>query len=100
MVSVRQVLTTQALVGETVVVSGRCLGTAATRLAQGAQPRAGRAWQFEDNGVAVWVDGPMPAGCGRSAASAEPAVITARVAQDTTPVLSRPRYVRQYLVTR
>jgi hypothetical protein len=94
-VTVRQVLTMQALVGETVVVTGRCLGKNAPTVAQGGAPFSGRVWQIEDNGAAAWVIGPMPAGC-----NAGSAVITARVVQDTLPKLSPPRTLRQYLVVR
>lgn len=94
-VSVRQVLTTQTLVGQTVVVTGRCLGKADPTVAKGSRPFSGRVWQIEDNGVAAWVVGPMPEGCGAGAAA-----ITARVAQDTLPKWSPPRTVRQYLVVR
>jgi hypothetical protein len=94
-VTVRQVLTTQALVGETVVVTGRCLGKNAPTVARGSRPFSGRVWQIEDNGVAAWVIGPMPEGCGGGTA-----MITARVAQDTLPRFSPPRTVRQYLVVR
>ena len=94
-VTVRQVLTTQALVGETVLVAGRCLGKEAPAVAQGSRPFSGRVWQLEDNGVAVWVAGRMPAGCGNGSA-----LIKARVAQDSLPKLSPRRWVRQYLVTR
>jgi hypothetical protein len=97
-VTVRQVLTTQALVGETVVVSGRCLGDATPAVAKGSRPFSGSVWQFEDNGVAVWVAGPKPAGCGSGSAPA--AQITARVAQDSLPLFSQPRTTRQYLVVR
>jgi len=92
-VTVRQVLTTQALVGERVVVTGRCLGKNAATVAKGPRPLSGRVWQIEDNGLAAWVSGPMPQGCGEGTA-----MITARVAQDTLPRFSLPRSVRQYLV--
>jgi hypothetical protein len=94
-VTVRQVLTMQALVGETVVVTGRCLGKGAPTVAKGSQPLSGGAWQIEDSGVAAWVTGPMPEGCDGGSA-----VITARVAQDTLPRLSPARTLRQYLVVR
>lgn len=93
-VTVRQVLTMQALAGEKVEVSGRCLGKGAPILARGALP-SGQAWQLEQNGVATWVAGPMPRGC-----EAGPVTITARVAQDTLPKFSPPRTIRQYLVVR
>jgi hypothetical protein len=94
-VTVRQILTTQALVGETVVVSGRCLDRNAPAVARGSRPMSGGVWQIEDNGVAAWVVGRMPEGCGAGAVT-----ITARVAQDTLPKLGPPRTLRQYLVVR
>ncbi len=96
-VTVREVLTMQALVGETVVVSGRCIGDATPAVAKGSRPFSGSVWQFEDNGVAVWVAGPKPAGCGSGSAAAQ---LTARVVQDSLPLFSRPRATRQYLVVR
>jgi len=94
-VTVRQVLTTQALAGEMVVVTGRCLGKDAPTLAKGSRPLSARVWQIEDNGVAAWVVGPAPAGC-----SGGTTKIAAQVAQDTLPRWSAPRTVRQYLVVR
>jgi hypothetical protein len=94
-VTVRQVLTTQALAGETVVVTGRCLGKDAPTLAKGARPLSARVWQIEDNGVAAWVVGPAPAGCDGGTTR-----IAAQVVQDTLPRWSAPRTVRQYLVVR
>ena len=94
-VTVRQVLTTQALVGETVVVTGRCLGENATTVAKGPRPLSARVWQIEDNGVAAWVVGPSPAGCDGGTTK-----VAAQVAQDTLPRFSPPRTVRQYLVMR
>jgi hypothetical protein len=94
-VTVRQVLTMQALVGETVVVTGRCLGKDAPTVAKGSRPFSGGVWQIEDNGVAAWVTGAMPKECDGGTA-----MITARVAQDTLPRFSPPRTVRQYLVVR
>lgn len=92
-VTVRQVLTTQALVGETVVVSGRCIAKDTPAIAKGSRPLAARPWQIEDNGVAAWVVGPIPTSCAGGAV-----VITAQVAQDSLPRLSPARTVRQYLV--
>jgi len=90
-VTVRQVLTMQALVGQTVVVTGHCLGRNAPAVAQGSRPYSG-VWQLEDNGVATWVSGPMPESCKEGSAA-----ITARVIQDTLPKFSPARTVRQYL---
>jgi hypothetical protein len=93
LVSVRQVLTMQALAGETVTVEGRCLGKNSPAKAPGSRPFSGEVWQIEDNGIAAWVIGPMPASCAGGSAT-----ITARVVQDQIPLFSPPRAVRQYLV--
>lgn len=92
-VTVREVVTTPALVGATVMVTGRCLGKDSPSVALGTRPMAGEVWQIEENGVAAWVLGPMPADCSGGAAA-----ITARVAQDTLPKLGPARWARQYLV--
>jgi hypothetical protein len=93
LVTVRQVLTMQALAGETVTVEGRCLSRNSPAMAPGSRPFAGDVWQIEDNGVASWVIGPMPASCAGGSAT-----ITARVVQDQIPLFSPPRARRQYLV--
>ena len=92
-VTVREVVTTQALVGATVMVTGRCLGNKSPSLALGTRPMSGQVWQIEEDGVAAWVLGPMPESCAGGAAA-----ITAKVAQDTLPKLSPARWARQYLV--
>jgi hypothetical protein len=94
-VTVRQVVTTQALVGATVMVTGRCLGQDSPVVALGGRPQSGQVWQIEENGVAAWVIGPRPKDCDDGTAA-----ITARVAQDTLPRLSPSRWARQYLVVR
>jgi len=96
-VSVRQVITMQALVGEQVTVTGTCLANGSAPIALGAPPHGGT-WQIVQNGEAVWVSGPAPAGCSRDAAV--PATITAWVMQDSLPRLSPARFRRQYLVSR
>ena len=94
-VTVRQVLSTQALVGETVTVTGRCIAKDTPTIAKGSRPLSARPWQIEDNGEAAWVVGPIPRACiGGTVA------ITATVAQDTLPRFSPARTVRQYLVVR
>jgi hypothetical protein len=95
-VTVADVLTIQALVGEMVNVWGRCLGKNDATVAQGLRPNSREAWQIEDNGTAAWVVGPMPESCKERTT----AMITARVVQDTIPKWSQPRWVRQYLVMR
>lgn len=94
-VTVRQVLTTQALAGAFVRVSGRCLAAGAEARALGPRPGSGQDWQLEQHGVAVWVQGPRPPEC---AATTAETTLLARVEQDTIPRLSRARMLRQYLV--
>jgi hypothetical protein len=84
----------QALVGETVVVTGHCLDRHAPAVAQGSRPYSS-VWQLEDNGNATWVLGPMPSSCATGTGT-----ITGRVVQETLPRLSAPRTLQQYLVVR
>ncbi len=98
-VSVRTVLTTEALVGQTVVVSGYCIPAARPAKAHGTQPVKRSDWQLEEHGVAVWVNGPKPAECSASPTEAR-STITAVVAQDTIPASGRVRQIRPYLVAR
>lgn len=93
-VSVGQVVSMQALAGHTVVVSGHCLDRHAPALANGSRPYSS-AWQLEDNGVATWVLGPMPASCAEGSA-----VVTGQVVQETLPRMSIARTLQQYLVVR
>lgn len=94
-VTVSQVLTMQALAGQTVVVSGRCLAPNTQAIASGSRPVAG-AWQLEENGVATWVVGKQPNECG----SGETVAITAQVEQATLPRFGPARSLQQYLVAR
>ncbi len=98
-VSVGAVLTTQALVGQTVVVSGYCIPAAKPAKAHGTQPVRHSDWQLTEGGAAVWVSGPKPAECSASPAEAR-STITATVAQDTIPEFGRVRQIRPYLVAR
>jgi hypothetical protein len=98
-VSVGTVLTTQALVGHTVVVSGYCIPEATPAMAHGTQPVRSNDWQLTEGGAAVWVSGPKPAGCAESAKD-ERSTITAVVAQDTIPATDRTQSLRPYLVAR
>lgn len=95
--SLRDIVSTRALVGSRVQVSGRCHPPAhLTRL--GLPPRARNAWQLEGDGVTVFVTGPLPRGC----ASDRPAAvltITALVSEDTLPPIGDlPPAPRRYLV--
>ncbi len=93
MVTVRQVLTHRALEGESVLVTGRCLDRNAQAIAAGSRPMSGEVWQLEDNGVATWVVGKIPAGCGEGEVT-----IRAKVAKDQLPKLGPARMIRQYLI--
>jgi hypothetical protein len=94
-VSVADVLSMEALAGQTVMVAGRCVDRGGPKLAEGSRPQSGQVWQLEDNGVATWVVGKMPEACDRGTTA-----ITALVARDTLPRLGPPRLARQYLVVR
>ncbi len=97
--TVHAVLTTPSLVGRLVEVNGRCLGYATPTLAKGAPPVTRSDWQLEDKGEAIWVSGPLPAGCTSTTPAAAPGLVTATVAQDTLPGLGgQPAAPRQYLI--
>lgn len=98
-VTVHAVLTTPALVGRTVNITGRCLGYSAPTIAKGSSPLTRSDWQLEDQGEAVWVSGALPTGCTATQPAAAPSTITAVVAQDTLPGLGGGAgSPRQYLV--
>lgn len=98
-VSVHEVLTTPSLVGKSVEVTGRCLGYSVPTVAKGSPPVSRSDWQLEDQGEAVWVNGPLPTGCTATTPAESAGTITARVAQDTTAGLGgQPAMIRQYLV--
>ena len=91
--SLREVVSSGALVGRRVRVRGRCL--AAQR--EGNPPRARDTWQLSADGVFVYVTGPLPAGC-RSLAAVM-VTIVAVVAEDTLPAIGDlPPSPRRFLV--
>lgn len=97
--TVHALLTTPALVGRTVEVNGRCLGYSAPTIARGAPPLTRSDWQLEDKGEAIWVSGPLPAGCTSTTPATAPGLVTAIVAQDTLPGLGGQSAMPwQYLV--
>jgi hypothetical protein len=97
--TVHAVLTTPSLVGRTVEVTGRCLGYASPTIAKGSPPLTRSDWQLEDRGEALWVSGPLPAGCTSTTPAPAPGPVTAIVAQDTLPGLGgQAPTPRQYLV--
>jgi len=96
--TVRELLSSDRDVGQMVRVAGRCLGYSKP-VAEGMPPRSRSDWQLEDDGVAIYVTGPLPAGCSATEGSAERTTITARVAQDTMPAMgNREATPRRYLV--
>ncbi len=97
--TVHEVLTRASLTGTRVQVRGTCLGYSTPTVAAGAPPLTRSDWQLEEQGEAVWVTGPMPAGCSATQPAAAPSTISALVAQDTLPGLGgKPGVVRRYLV--
>lgn len=97
-VSVHDVLTTPSLVGKAVEVNGRCLGYSVPTVAKGAPPATRSDWQLEDQGEAVWVNGPMPQGCTATTPAESASTVSAVVAQDTLPSLGTQKgQARQYL---
>ncbi len=98
-VSVHDVLTTPSLVGKAVEVNGRCLGYSVPTVAKGSPPVTRSDWQLEDKGEAVWVTGPLPAGCTATTPAESASTISATVAQDTVPGLGTQKgTMRQYLI--
>ena len=95
--TVHEILTTPALVGRTVDVTGRCLGYSAPFIAKGSPPLTRSDWQLEDQGEAVWVSGALPTGCSATQPAVGRSTISAVVAQDTLSGLGMGG-VRQYLV--
>ncbi len=97
--TVHALLTTPSLVGRTVEVNGRCLGYSSPTIAKGAPPLTRSDWQLEDQGEAIWVSGPLPAGCTSTIPATAPGLVTATVAQDTLPGLGgQAALARQYLI--
>ena len=98
-VTVHEVLTTPALVGRLVRVTGRCLGYAEPLLAKGSPPRTRSDWQLEDGGEALWVTGPFPEGCTATTPANGTSQVRGVVAHDTLLALGGGAPVaRQYLV--
>jgi hypothetical protein len=96
--TVRELLSSDRDVGRMVRVSGQCLGYGKP-VAEGMPPRSRSDWQLEDGGVAIYVTGPLPAGCSATAGATERTTIVARVAQDTMPAMgNREATPRRYLV--
>ena len=97
-VTVHQVLVSPSLTGTMVLVHGTCLGYAAPFVAHGPPPLTRSDWQLGDGGEALWVSGPLPAGCTSTTPATAPTAVVARVAQDTVQALGGGTAVRRYLV--
>ncbi|HSA56565.1 MAG TPA: hypothetical protein VLE53_12730 [Gemmatimonadaceae bacterium] len=94
--SIRDVVSSRALVGHRVRVTGRCLG-AGSEHPLGQPPRSRHEWQLEADGVAVFVIGPQPRGC--RTGDGRKLTITALVAEDTLPAIGDlPPAPRRFLV--
>lgn len=96
LVSVRDVVTSRALVGHRVRVMGRCLPPASQHPLVRLQ-NALDEWQLEADGIAIYVIGRSPRAC---SAGADPAiVVTGVVAEDTLPPIGDlPPAPRRYLI--
>jgi len=96
--AVHEILASGALVGLRVRVTGRCLGYSKP-VAVGGPPRTRSDWQLEADGVAIYVTGPLPAGCSPTEGATETTTIVAVVAEDTLPARGeRAAMARRYLV--
>jgi hypothetical protein len=97
MSSLRDIVTSGALVGRRVRVTGRCAAPARAHLL-GLPSRVQATWQLEADGVAVFVTGPRPPECSVPNEMAE-VTISALVAEDTLPAIGDlPPSPRRYLV--
>jgi hypothetical protein len=95
--SLREVLSSRALVGNRVRVTGRCLAPIGPQ-PLGQPPRPWNEWQLEADGVAMFVIGPMPGAC---LVPGERVILTieALVAEDTLPAIGNlPGAPRRFLV--
>ena len=98
LVTVRDLLDSDAYVGKRVQVTGRCHGYAAD-IAVGPPPVSRSDWKLVDGGAAIFVSGRLPPGCSPTEGSAEHTTILALVAQDTLPAFGdRAATARRYLV--
>lgn len=96
--TITEVLNSDAYVGKRIRVTGRCLGYAAA-IAVGPPPLTRSDWQFEQDGVAIFVSGPLPQGCSATRGASEPTTILALVAEDTLRALgNKPGTRRRYLL--
>ena len=97
LVSIRDVVTSSALVGHRIRIRGRCLSDASEHPLV-TIGYASDEWQLEDDGVAIYVLGPAPLAC---AAGFEDTVsMCALVTEDTLPPIGDlPPAPRRYVRT-
>lgn len=96
--TVAGVLTGPDLNGKSVRITGTCLGYRVPPVAVGAPPRTRSDWQLESAGQAIYVTGPLPAGCSATEGSSTPVTILATVREDTLAALGgNPPVPRRYL---
>jgi hypothetical protein len=96
--SLRDVLGSDAYVGQTVRVTGRCLGLHAGGAA-GPPPVTKSDWILEGDGVHVYVTGALPPDCRLPEGAREVGTFVVRVEQDTLRSLGgQDPATRQYLV--
>lgn len=98
LVKVQDLVDAPDLVGQAVRVRGRCLGYGSEHV-PGSPPRTRSDWALEDEGVAIYVTGPFPAGCSGLVPGEDPIMINAVVAVDTLTAYSDgSRSLRYFLV--
>lgn len=98
LVTVRDLIDSDAYVGKRVQVTGRCHGYAAD-VAVGPPPVTRSDWQLVDSKMAIYVSGSLPNDCSATEGSSDRITVTAMVAQDTLPAFgNRPAMPRRYLV--
>ncbi len=96
-ISIREIVSSEAWVGRRVVVTGRCLGYAAS-VAVGGPPVTRSDWQLEEDELAIFVSGSLPVGCSATGGSEGQTTITAVVQQDTLRMGDLSGTTRRYLV--
>lgn len=98
LVSIPDLIASNAWVGERVRVRGTCIGYSRV-LAAGPQPQTRSDWQLVTDSTAIWVVGPYPPGCAGTTPADAPATFVVEVAEDTPPALgARPVRPRRYLL--
>lgn len=98
-ISVAEVVDSAKWVGQVVRVSGSCSGYTGS-VADGPPPLTRSDWLLRDAGRAVYVTGPLPAGCTAAGSTDEVRTVTAVVAEDTLRLPGTPGRPRRYLAVR